>query len=179
MNYNDFFNRILLEAVNNPLGSGSRYDIPPGIGAEGLADEDTDPAQLEGDLDVNGQPKGSVEGAKALFERETTLKGSTPEEKRASIKKAEQFLSKLEGFLSTKELDIGKKYSDMGILADLVRNEPEMINKYNKVLKRIENFKEADNLRKQAEEIEREADSEDEEIQPLPGGDDEFNSPQV
>lgn len=181
MNYNDFFNRILLEAVNNPLGSGSRYDIPPGIGAEGLADEDTDPAQLEGDLDVNGQPKGSVEGAKALFDQETSIRGATPEEKRSAIKKAESFLSKLEGFLSTKELDIGKKYSDMGILADLVRNEPEMINKYNKVLKRIENFKEADNLRKQAEEMEREADSEEENVMnELPGSDDNsFNSPQV
>ena len=164
MNYNDFFNRLLLEAVNNPLGSGSRYDIPNGIGAEGLADDNSDPAELENDLAVNGQPKGSVDGAKSLFDSETIIRGSTPEEKRNAIRKAERFLSKLEGFLSTKELDIGKKYSDMGILADLVRNEPEMINRYNKVLKSIETFKKADELRKQAEEMEREADSEEEEV---------------
>ena len=164
MNYNDFFNRLLLEAINNPLGSGSSYDIPSGIGAEGLADEDSDPAQLETDLSVNGQPKGSVDGAKSLFDRETSIRGASPEEKRNAIKKAEKFLSNLEGFLSTKELDTTKKYSDMGILADLVRNEPEMINKYNKVLKSIETFKKADELRKQAEEMEREADSEEDDV---------------
>jgi hypothetical protein len=69
MNYNDFFNRLLLEAVNNPLGSGNSYEIPSGIGAQGLADDDSDPAELENDLSVNGQPKGSVDGAKSLFDR--------------------------------------------------------------------------------------------------------------
>lgn len=179
MNYNDFFNRLLLEAVNNPLGTGSSYDIPNGIGAEGLADENSDPAELENDLAVNGQPKGSVDGAKSLFDSETIIRGSTPEEKRNSIRKAERFLSKLEGFLSTKELDIGKKYSDMGILADLVRNEPEMINRYNKVLKSIETFKKADELRKQAEEMEREADSEEEEVALSELPDADPNLPQV
>ena len=160
MNYNEFFLRLLKEAAINPLGAGSRYDIPEGIGAEGLADAETDPKQLDKDLAVNGQPKGSVEGAKNLFDRETAISGE-PDEKRSAIKRAEEFLSDLEGYLSTKELDIGQKYSDMGILADLVRNEPGMIKKYNKVLKTIENFKKADELRKQAEEIEREADGEE------------------
>jgi len=168
MNYNDFFNKLLLEAINNPLGAGSRYDIPDGIGAEGLADAETDPEQLDKDLAVNGQPKGSVEGAKSLFDRETSISGATPQEKRSAIKKAEEFLSDLEGYLSTKELDIGQKYSDMGILADLVRNEPGMIKKYNQVLNKIENFKEADELRKKAEEIERQADGEEEKV--LGGG---------
>jgi hypothetical protein len=179
MNYNDFFNRLLLEAVNNPLGSGSRYDIPNGIGAEGLADDNSDPAELENDLAVNGQPKGSVDGAKALFDSETNIRGAGPEGKKEAIKKAERFLSKLEGFLSTKELDIGKKYSDMGILADLVRNEPEMINKYNTVLKSIERFKEADELRKKADEMEREEDSEEEDnvLSELPDANPNF--PQV
>ena len=174
MNYKEFFLRLLKEAAINPLGAGGRYDIPDGIGAEGLADAETDPKQLEKDLAVNGQPKGSVEGAKSLFDRETSISGATPEEKRSSIKNAEEFLSDLEGYLSTKELDIGQKYSDMGILADLVRNEPGMIKKYNKVLKTIENFKKADELRKQAEEIEREADSEEDKA--LGGG---LPTPQV
>jgi hypothetical protein len=179
MNYNDFFNRLLLEAVNNPLGSGNSYEIPSGIGAQGLADDDSDPAELENDLSVNGQPKGSVDGAKSLFDRETNIRGAGPEGKRDAIKKAERFLSKLEGFLSTKELDMGKKYSDMGILADLVRNEPEMINRYNKVLKTIESFKEADDLRKKADEMEKDADSEEDEVvlSELPDADP--NLPQV
>ena len=90
MNYNEFFNKLLLEAIDNPLGSGKRYDIPQGIGAEGLADAETDPAELDEDLTVNGQPKGSVESAKDLFERETAIDSSTPEKKRASIKRAEE-----------------------------------------------------------------------------------------
>ena len=178
MNYNDFFNRLLLEAVNNPFGSGSSYDIPNGIGAEGLADDGSDPAELENDLAVNGRPKGSIEGAKALFNRETSIKGDT-KQKRRDIKKAENFLSELQGFLSSKDLGFEVKYSDMGILADLVRNEPEMISRYNKVLKTIESFKEADELRKKADEMERDADSEEEDnvLSELPDADPNF--PQV
>jgi hypothetical protein len=74
---------------------------------------------------------------------------------------------------------MGKKYSDMGILADLVRNEPEMINRYNKVLKTIESFKEADDLRKKADEMERDADSEEDEVVLSELPDSDPNLPQV
>lgn len=174
MNYNEFFQKLLLEAADNPLGAGKRYDIPPGIGAEGIASPDTDPAELDEDLTVNGQPKGSVEGAKRLFERRTKIDGETPEAKRTSIKKAEAFLQELEGYLSTRELSIEKKYSDMGILADLVKNQPDMINQYSKVMSKIESFKKADELRKEADNIEKETDDDFNDSLPnLPGSHDD------
>lgn len=162
MNYNDFFNKLLLEAINNPLGAGSRYEIPDGIGAEGLADAETDPEQLEKDLDVNGQPKGTPESARLLFDRETAIDTSTPEAKRESIKKAEEFLRVLRGYLDVKDLKVDDEYTDLGILANLIRKDPKTKGKYDSLLSKIERFKEADELIKRAKEIEREAEGEEE-----------------
>lgn len=171
MNYKQFFNRILQEAVN------PTHEIPDDA-INGILDDDTNPDEFKNDISVNGAPKSSVDDAKSLWERETSISGSNPEEKKASIKKAENFLTKLNTYKSNlKNLSPEKRYTDIAILADLVSSDPDMSEKFTNLTSKIEKLKKAEELRKQAEQMEQEASSteseaeasdSDQELTPLP-----------
>ncbi len=156
MNYKQFFDKILLEAVN------PTHEIPDDA-INSILDDDTNPDQFKNDISVNGAPKNSVDDAKNLWQRETDISGSSPEEKKNSIKKTENFLTKLDTYKSNlKSLSPEKRYTDIAILADLVSSDPDMSEKYNNLKQKIEKLKKAEELRKQAEQMEQEASSEQE-----------------
>jgi hypothetical protein len=151
MNYKDFFNAYLLEAAEMPV-----HDLKDGAGAEYLAGDDTDVGQLDNDLGVNGSPKSSIEDAKKLWEAETSVPTTnSPEEKRSALKRIEKFLDTLSNYQKNlQKLAPEKKYTDIAILADLIGTDPTMSQKYNNLLSRIEQLKKADELRRQAQQIE-------------------------
>lgn len=155
MNYKQFFDKILLEAVN------PTHEIPDDA-INSILDDDTNPDQFKNDISVNGAPKNSVEDARNLWEAETNISGSTPEEKKNGIKKAETFLTKLDTYKSNlKNLSPEKRYTDIAILADLVSSDPDMSEKYTNLKGKIEKLKKAEELRKQAEQMEQEASGEE------------------
>jgi valyl-tRNA synthetase len=158
MNYKQFFNKLLQEAVN------PTHEIPDDA-INGILDDDTNPDEFRNDISVNGAPKSSVDDAKNLWENETSISGSTPEEKKVSIKKTENFLTKLNTYKSNlKNLSPEKKYTDIAILADLVSSDPDMSEKYTKLNAKIEKLKKAEELRKQAEQMEKDASSSESDV---------------
>lgn len=151
MNYKQFFNKILLEAVN------PTHEIPNDA-INSILDDDTDPTQFQDDISVNGAPKSSVEDAKSLWEKETKINGTDSESKKASIQKIEKFLAKLDTFVKNlKNLSPEQRYTPIAILSDLVSTDPETSEKYNNIKTKLEKIKQAEELRKQAQDLENEA----------------------
>lgn len=155
MNYKQFFDKILLEAAPT-------HEIPDDA-IDGILDDDTDPTQFKKDVSVEGNPKSSIDDAKALWDTETEIPEGDYESKKESISKVERFLAKLDTFVKNlKNLPPEKKYTSIAILADLVSIDPEMSQKYNGIKGKLEKMKQAEDLRRQASELDREATSGDE-----------------
>lgn len=130
MNYADFFNHILLEAIE----PSPTHNVTPGVGAEYLAGPEGDPKQLDSDLGVEGAPKASVEDAKKLWEDNTKMPVGKIDVKEAGLEKIKDFIQKLNSYKGKLDaIPSEERYKPIAILADLVQRDPEMINQYTKL----------------------------------------------
>lgn len=156
MNYNDFFNKLLLEAAM------PTHNIPDGIGPEYLADDETDPEQLNSDLSVDGIDKASVEDAKRLWDNNTKIPTGNLQVKKVALDRIKKFTQKLDSYKGKLDsIPASERYSDIAILADLINRDPNMIDSYRQL---VDDMKDMDSKIKTAETKRAEAEAAEREI---------------
>ena len=150
MNYNRFFNKILLEGAQLPpeQTNPSTHEIPEDA-ASSLFEQDFDTEDLatDGIQQEISKIQDSFEEKMSLLDDIDSL---SPDEIESRLDQLEEFINNLQPFLKSKEVDMTNSYS---IMANLINGDPRKAQAFENTVSAIEDYRETARKNREAVEM--------------------------